>query len=366
MAAASEVLESRLEQIVRRRREVDAEEAELITLIGEYTRSGDWQADGYLSAAAALANQCRMSRADAGAAVRLAKRLQRLPETSKAFARGEISRRHATVIANACTDTHAADIEAGEHVFADAAKTVDPDDLRDLVKVVTDALDGDGGAGNDGEQHELNHFHVSPLGERVRADGTLDRESGEIVATALDAMNANLHPNGDYRLPSVRHAEALTEICRRSLGHDHNKPSARRRGRPHLSAVVDIRTFEDTNPELVAAVRAEAEHFGTLSRSTLERIACDCDISRVITDGPSEIIDVGRKTRKIPEKLWNALVVRDRHCRVPGCDRPPAWCEAHHIRYWTNGGPTDLDNLELLCWHHHRQKHIHDAPARAG
>jgi hypothetical protein len=95
----------------------------------------------------------------------------------------------------------------------------------------------------------------------------------------------------------------------------------------------------------------------------LERLTCDCDISRVITTGRSEVLDVGRATRTIPPAVWKALVVRERHCQAPGCDQPPERCEGHHIIHWERGGPTSLDNV--LCWHHHREQHKHDAQARA-
>jgi hypothetical protein len=52
-----------------------------------------------------------------------------------------------------------------------------------------------------------------------------------------------------------------------------------------------------------------------------------------------------------------AVIVRDRHCRFPGCDRPPSWCDAHHVRHWDKGGPTALHNLVLLCRRHHRLIH---------
>ena len=61
-------------------------------------------------------------------------------------------------------------------------------------------------------------------------------------------------------------------------------------------------------------------------------------------------LDVGRATRTVGPALWNALVARDRHCTAPGCTRGPADCEAHHIVHWSKGGPTNLDNLKLLCW----------------
>ena len=80
-------------------------------------------------------------------------------------------------------------------------------------------------------------------------------------------------------------------------------------------------------------------------------------MTRVLTDGPSQPLDVGRRTRTIPPAIRRALVVRDGGCRAGGCDRPPAWTDAHHLRHWADGGPTTLDNLVLLCRRHHRLVH---------
>lgn len=71
------------------------------------------------------------------------------------------------------------------------------------------------------------------------------------------------------------------------------------------------------------------------------------------TDGVP--LDVGREHRLVTPDLRAALVARDRGCAFPGCDKPPSLCEAHHIIPWWAGGPTSLDNLVLLCPHHHRR-----------
>jgi Domain of unknown function (DUF222)/HNH endonuclease len=72
---------------------------------------------------------------------------------------------------------------------------------------------------------------------------------------------------------------------------------------------------------------------------------------------PTQPLEVGRTTRVVSPAQRNALVVRDGGCAFPGCDRPQSWCEAHHLRHWAHGGPTDLGNLALLCWAHHRAVH---------
>jgi HNH endonuclease len=72
---------------------------------------------------------------------------------------------------------------------------------------------------------------------------------------------------------------------------------------------------------------------------------------------PTQPLEVGRTSRVVTAAQRAALTVRDRGCGFPGCDRPPAWCEAHHLVHWLHGGPTDLANLALLCRAHHRAVH---------
>ena len=94
-----------------------------------------------------------------------------------------------------------------------------------------------------------------------------------------------------------------------------------------------------------------------ISPETARRIACDAGVSRVLTKGDSEILDVGRTTRSVPAALRRALALRDKGCTHPGCTRPHHWCDAHHIVHWADGGETSLANLVLLCRRHHRMAH---------
>lgn len=95
-----------------------------------------------------------------------------------------------------------------------------------------------------------------------------------------------------------------------------------------------------------------------LPRSVLARLTCDADLRLAgIADG-GHPADIGRRSRAVPAELRRALLLRDRHCRFPGCHRTRG-LHAHHVVHWAAGGPTDLSNLVLVCAFHHR--FVHDA-----
>ncbi len=91
----------------------------------------------------------------------------------------------------------------------------------------------------------------------------------------------------------------------------------------------------------------------------VRRMACDAEIIPIMLGSPGGPADAGRSRRTVPLRLRRLLVARDRHCRWPGCAEPPSRCDAHHIWHWIDGGPTNLDNLVLLCHRHHHLVHQH-------
>jgi len=352
-----------LQVIAKLRKELDAAEAAWLQEVAAYDRWGDWRAEGYVSAANAVRHACRMNPGVARAHVELARKLEELPEVAAAFGDGEISRSHAQVVAGAYTPERAGELEGLEGSLVDAAREATPRELCHIVRYVTDAIDGDSGAAGDEAVRERRRWHMSrTIDGMLKLDALVDPEAAEYWETALHAETDREYFDGDTRLLSQRRADAATNLVRRAL--DTGDVGNSRAVRPHLSVVVDLDVFSGATPELLAAIRGEVRTVG-LSAATLERLSCDCDISRVITSGRSDVLDVGRATRTISAALWKALVVRDRHCTAPGCNQPPDRCEAHHIWHWSRGGPTSLENLKLYCSHHHVEEHNHDAQARA-
>jgi hypothetical protein len=135
---------------------------------------------------------------------------------------------------------------------------------------------------------------------------------------------------------------------------------------PRLLVTLDHQTLKDELDAHGIATRAGTTGVGTTADGTdlppgvLRRLACDAEIIPAVLGTKREVLDVGRLRRLVTPTLWTALVVRDRHCTFPACTRPPIMCHAHHLRHWINGGTTSLDNLALLCGHHHRV--IHHTP----
>jgi hypothetical protein len=94
-----------------------------------------------------------------------------------------------------------------------------------------------------------------------------------------------------------------------------------------------------------------------LSEPALDRLACNPVITPVLLDSDGGLLDLGRSQRLFTATQHKALALRDAGCRFPGCNRPPAHTDAHHISPWADGGPTTMQNGLLLCRYHHRKVH---------
>ncbi len=111
----------------------------------------------------------------------------------------------------------------------------------------------------------------------------------------------------------------------------------------------------ETSQHRHCTLECDACHF-PLAATTARRLACDASLVTVLEDSAGSVLNVGRRTRTIPPAIRRALTLRDSGCRFPGCCET-RFVDAHHIHHWCDGGETSLDNLVLLCRHHHRLLH---------
>jgi hypothetical protein len=160
------------------------------------------------------------------------------------------------------------------------------------------------------------------------------------------------HDGRDPRDHGARMLDALVEACRRLQGAevlptDHGAT-------PRITLLMH---HDDLADGIGTALTETGEE---ISAGALRRLCCDADVIPAVLGSNSEVLDVGRTQRLVTAAIWKALVARDRHCRFPGCTRPPIMCHAHHVEHWLDGGATSLANLLLLCGHHHRL--IHTGP----
>ncbi|MFB9237981.1 DUF222 domain-containing protein [Plantactinospora siamensis] len=182
----------------------------------------------------------------------------------------------------------------------------------------------------------------------VRLRGTLDAETGGMLIAALDPLTGPNGP-GDDRSPGQRRHDALGEALRLSL----RCGSLPDNGGEPPQVVITTR-IDALTGRLGAGI---LDTGARLSAETVRRWACDAAILPAVLDGAGQVLDVGRARRLFTGSLRRALVLRDRGCAFPGCDRPPRWCDGHHLRSWADGGATALTNAVLLCRYHHRVIH---------
>lgn len=340
------------EEIVELTRLAARLDAEILRRLASFDRRGGAAADGAVSTGAWLRARTRLSPAEAHSRITAARALgDRLPATAAAFAAGDVSFGHVRRIVAATRDIDDELVREAEPALVDAARSLDPRQLgyvtahwRNLVDQQLLVRDADAAF----ERREL---HASPtLGGMVAVDGMLDPVGGAALLAALEPLARPTGAPEDARTRAQRMADALGELARSALDSGGLPDSGGER--PHLHVVVDAQALRG-EPGTRAA---ELQGIGAMDQISLAELACDATLVRIVAAG-SEVLDVGRATRVVPAPTRRALVFRDGGCVFPGCDRPPRWCDAHHLHYWAAGGPTCLSNLALLCRRHHRLLH---------
>jgi Domain of unknown function (DUF222)/HNH endonuclease len=325
----------------------DRLDARVSSAVAAHDRAGFWELDGATSMTAWLVDRAAMPRPRAAATTARARKLSHLPITAGAWRDGALSTGQVDAIASNL-DAETLDLFA-EHEAALVPALVDlpVPDVATAMRAWSDCAT----AHRDPKPESPHHLHLSrTLAGRWRLDANLGAETGELLATALRIAQAPDTDDEPARSAATRRADALGDVCRFFLDHQRTRRAGRHR--PHVNLVLDIERFR----ALSGAGATTVDGTG-VDRTTVERLLCDAALHRVLTRGRSAVLDYGTATRTIPAPLFNALVVRDQRCRFPGCDRPAAWCEGHHVRPWLFGGPTQLPNLVLLCSRHHHLLH---------
>ncbi|MGC9670473.1 DUF222 domain-containing protein [Planosporangium sp. 12N6] len=363
-----------------------------LALVREVDARGVAAAQGASGTGAWLAGRYRMSPAEAGRQVRLAAVLETdLPATAEALAAGAVNVEQARVIASAVAGLPVEHRAAADRHLVGEAAAFGPRELGVLGRRVFEVVapdEADARAREALERAEQRAWRGRQLrlvevpGEgRVRLCGWLDREGAAVVRAALDPLCAprayrragradldraspggqddpggpgGVEPAaaGEVRTVGQRCADALVEVCR--LASACTDLPVNGGDRPQVVVTVDYAALRDR------VGVATLDDGGPLTPAAARRLACDAGILPAVLGGAGQVLDVGRERRLFTGPLRRALILRDRGCAFPGCDRPPRWCDGHHVIHWADGGTTGLHNAVLLCGYHHRLVHHGD------
>ena len=317
-----------------------------------------------------------------------------LPRTADALAKGEVTIEHAQVLARV-----AASSEARREALASggsgprrgrAARARPPDAARRLPPRGRSVGDAGRRRGRRGRARGRLPQGVRLLqpdgGDGVALQGFLTFENAEVLATALRSV-AGVPAKDDTRSREERQAAALVDGGRIIL--DRGLSGGGQQVRPHLLVHVPVETLErleaadaEAADDDGAAGALDASRFtglppaelydGTpLPPSTLARLVCDGELTRVVFGPDGAVLDVGRAQRTYSGQQRLAVIARDTSCRYPGCGAPPTLGEVHHVLSWADHGRTSVANGILLCWFHHGLVHrsgirIRRVPPRLG
>ncbi|WP_462417951.1 HNH endonuclease signature motif containing protein [Kytococcus sp. Marseille-QA3725] len=221
----------------------------------------------------------------------------------------------------------------------------------------------------------------------VRFQVDLNQPDAARLRTALEGLSAPARGQDeqgrsirDPRTPGRRRADALLELVERAQAADARATAGGcgLAGATTLLVTLDHRTLQDElarrgvggvrragwgrglpGPARDAGPTAHGSAFdGTvLTPTQLRQAACDARVVPAVLGSDGAPLEIGRADRNATGAQRGFLALRDGGCTFPGCDRPPGWCHAHHVVHWADGGPTDVDNLALLCERHHTVVH---------
>jgi 5-methylcytosine-specific restriction protein A len=188
---------------------------------------------------------------------------------------------------------------------------------------------------------------ASSAGTRSRSPGHTRAKTSSQLTSLAHLADQQRNDNTD-RTNDQRRVDALGDLC---AAYDRGEVTGGR----NLPRVIATLTLTDLEQRAGVAHGTFGEN---ITSAEIDQICCDAVMHRSVADQTGATLNFGRGRRTISPQQVLALIARDGGCRHPGCDRPPHWCEGHHINEFSaHGGNTDLDELVLVCHHHHHDLH---------
>jgi uncharacterized protein DUF222/HNH endonuclease len=331
-------------EMIRLRHQIDRLEIDFSRMAAEFAASDEYQAHGSASPIHWIRHNCNMGSGAAADRVAVGDQLADLARSADAVESGEIGFAHLNLIARTAAAVAESNPERriDEARLLGVAKEVSVGRFRNVCHHARHMADAAAVVAGEIEAVEARYLELKQGADGLYwLRGMLDGEGGATLRAALEPL-ARRNGTGDERHRGRRLADALIELA------------AQRGG---ARASLQVTTSLETLLQRAGAPAADLEHALPISAKAVERLACDCNVTRILLNADSCVIDVGRSRRTISGPTRKALNARDRGCRWPGCDRPATFTAGHHLVHWIRGGPTDMSNLVLLCHRHHWMVH---------
>ena len=334
----------------------DRLEAISLLAIAEHDRRGGVARDGDGSLGDWAARQAKTSKDAAARKAAKAKRMAKAEKVARAAAEGRLSTEQADRLASARNDSNADRFDAREDELIAKAEA----SLDDAIRTADEFKAETGESAQDRADRLWRGRKASAWTDAdgvVQGRQSIPGDAGAECKLTFEAFvqrEFDNRPKGDPRTAEQVRADAFIaydHAARAWLGLDEPAKAAR------CQVEVLVR-YEDLVGDQIADWAGEILQTGQpLTGHAIRRLCCDADIVRLVTQGDSQIIDIGRKTRTIPVPTRRAVEARDGHrCTYPGCHSRDG-LQVHHLKHWAELGATDLDNLACLCWRHHRLAH---------
>lgn len=338
---------------------LDAVKAEYLAAL---ETSGGFEADGASSLTVWARNELRLDARETKALAAAGETMRVLPDVGQAAREGRLHLSHLKSFTYGLRHVGADIMRESQPWLLEVATVCESAELHGVVRALLEAVHPDelDKAWADGMDKQDIQVTALPTGWHVI--GFLDTALGAKLRTVLDSLGAP-RDAGDERTPAERRTAALDELLTTVI--ESGLPSDKGI-RPHVSVIADLETLQSAtrpSPFHRPVQPAQLVGFGSIGPQLLSYLACNADVTPILTDGlttgevpQAKVLNVGRSHRLATLKQRRAVIARQGgECATPGCRG--AHLEMHHRRWWGDGGPTDIDELVGLCPRCHQLVH---------
>jgi Domain of unknown function (DUF222)/HNH endonuclease len=332
-ALSNEEIVDRLDRLFR---EKAALEGAIVVLLGEVERRQTYRQDGATSSEAWAVERFGVSTPTACAYAHVAEKAWDIPHLVAGLCDGDISLDKVRAVADTATPETDGDLrnQAGKCT------------VRQLSELARSKAEPVRVRAESGYERRFLRFNDQFRTMTVQ----LPTESYAETRACLHARARQIPSDGETPLDQ-RLCDAFVGMVRASNGRKSTSTSS-----PYfVVAHVPLAALVDESGK-ATDLAGELERDGLISSETVRRIACDATIAIGVDDDVGHTMYEGRARREPTDAQRREVMRRDRHCRFPGCTNV-TFTNTHHVVPWKPGGRTDLQNLALLCLHHHHLVH---------